>query len=300
MTLLQTIDIHGSQARITRIGFGCARLFGGAETRASARLIETALACGIRHFDTAPPYGDGCSEQVLGEVLRGMTDVTLASKVGIPRPAGPTGSWRGRWYRRYLRPALAHAPGLKRRLLALAERRPRGGSPTQAAAPTLRCIDPALLMQELETSLALLRRDALDLYLIHEPEGVVIDDELLTAVAALRHQGLIRAFGYAFGSTASTVTVPAGIDVVQSHYSPEAMPGLPGAPTQVFHGVMRRQPAAAALRRAGDRTGDAGPRALAAALRRHPQAAFLFSASTPRQIREVMAVVKDECVLCGS
>ena len=294
MTGLPTIDLSGGRVGITRLGFGCARLFGGAETQASARLIETALACGIRHFDTAPAYGDGRSEQVLGEVLRGMTDVTLTTKIGIPRPTGPVGSsWRSRWYRRYLRPALARAPGLKRRLLALAAQRRAHDSPRVVSAPPKRHIAPASLIQELEISLALLRRDVLDLYLIHEPDCVVIDDALIEAFATLRRQGLIRAFGYAFGGAATVG--PKGVDVVQSQYPPRGELGLPHSPIQLFHGAMRRQPGAL-----GDPLGVTGPQALVGALRRYPRAAFLFSASSPWQIRELMAVIAGEGALCGS
>lgn len=295
MTVLPSIHIHGGPVSITRLGFGCARLFGGAEARASARLIEAALECGIRHFDTAPSYGDGRSEQVLGEVLRGMTDVTLTSKIGIPRPTGPCGSWRGRLYRGYLRPALASAPGLKRRLLTLAERRRAVGSPADSPAPSRRRIEPASVIHELETSLALLRREALDLYLIHEPECILIDDALLAAFAALRRQGLIRAFGVALGGEASTW--PVGVDVVQSLCPPEVglVPPLADSPTRIYHGVMRRPPRVSA-----EPNEVAGPHALVAALQRHPQAGFLFSASTPRQIRELMAVVQGEGALCES
>ncbi len=291
MAELPSIHVHGGQS-ITRLGFGCARLFGGAEARASARLIEAALECGIRHFDTAPSYGDGRSEQVLGEVLRGMTDVTLTSKMGIPRPTGPCGSWRGRLYRRYLRPALATAPGLKRRLLALAEQRRAVGSPADSPAPSRLRIESSSLIHELETSLDFLRREALDLYLIHEPDCILIDDDLLAAFAALRRQGLIRAFGVAFGGEASTW--PAGVDVVQSLCPPEEglAPPLADSPTRIFHGVMRRHPGVST------QSGEvAGPQALVAALRRYPQAGFLFSASTPRQIRELMAVVQGEGAL---
>lgn len=295
MTVIPSIDVHGGQVSITRLGFGCARLFGGVETQASARLIEAALECGIRHFDTAPSYGDGRSEQVLGEALRGMTDVTLTSKIGIPRPTGPGGSWRGRLYRRYLRPALASAPGLKRRLLAMAERRRALGPHADNPAPSRRRIEPASVIHELETSLALLHREALDLYLIHEPDCILIDDALRAAFAALRGQGLIRAFGVAFGGEASTW--PVGVDVVQSLCPPERglAPPLAGSPTRIFHGVMRRHP-----RLSADPGEVTGPHALVAALRRHRRAGFLFSASTPRQIRELMAVVQGEGALCES
>jgi aryl-alcohol dehydrogenase-like predicted oxidoreductase len=296
MSVIPSIEVSGTHVRINRLGFGCARLFGGSETRASARLIETALDCGIRHFDTAPSYGDGCSEQVLGEVLRGVADVTLASKIGIPRPAGPAGSWRGRWYRRYVRPALAQAPGLKRRLLSFAARS-RAGTPVAAStastpAPLSR-IDPGSVARELEITLSRLRREALDLYLLHEPECIAVDADLLAAFADLRRQGLIRAFGCAFGG--APAAWPPDIDLVQSHYFASQAPLPAAGPARIFHGVMRQS-----VHEASGGDPAQGPRALAVALRRYPRAAFLFSASTPGQIREVMVVLQREGVLCGS
>ena len=62
---MSRLKIRGTEVAISQIGFGCARVYGGHETKASARLIEAALTAGIRHFDTAPSYGFGESEFVL-------------------------------------------------------------------------------------------------------------------------------------------------------------------------------------------------------------------------------------------
>jgi aryl-alcohol dehydrogenase-like predicted oxidoreductase len=49
------------------------------------RIIERALARGVRTFDTANSYNDGASERILGEALRGATpgEVFVATKVGM-------------------------------------------------------------------------------------------------------------------------------------------------------------------------------------------------------------------------
>lgn len=263
--------------------------------RASARLIETALQCGIRHFDTAPSYGEGQSELVLGEVLRGVTDVTIASKIGIPRPMRATGSWRGRMYRSFLRPALGTAPNLKRGLLTLAKMSRTAWLRKNHPAQSGRRIEPGSVIQELETSLALLRRAVLDLYLIHEPDEILINDGLLESLVALRRQGLIRAYGVAFGREA--LLSSDGMDVVQSAFPINAgqLTYFEDSATRIFHGVMRRP-----LRALTECNTISGPQALAAALRSNRQSAFLFSASTPRQIQEVVSVVRGEGALCES
>ena len=80
---------------VSQLGFGCARLFGGVEKRHASGMLERAYELGIRHFDTAPSYGHGQSENVVGDVFAGVADITVMTKVGIPRPAGaPSRRWR--------------------------------------------------------------------------------------------------------------------------------------------------------------------------------------------------------------
>jgi len=45
--------------------------------------LETALEKGITYFDTAPGYGDGRSETYFGEVLSGVKDIFVATKLSI-------------------------------------------------------------------------------------------------------------------------------------------------------------------------------------------------------------------------
>jgi aryl-alcohol dehydrogenase-like predicted oxidoreductase len=72
---------------VPALGLGTAPL-GGWPRAVSAEqaraTIETAWAAGIRHFDTAPFYGHGLSEQHLGGVLPGLdrSQFTISTKVG--------------------------------------------------------------------------------------------------------------------------------------------------------------------------------------------------------------------------
>jgi len=73
--------------RVSPIGFGAWQLanplWGGPDEAESERLVHAALAAGINFFDTAPGYGDGASERVLGRALRGRRDAaTIATKFG--------------------------------------------------------------------------------------------------------------------------------------------------------------------------------------------------------------------------
>jgi hypothetical protein len=70
--------------------FGCARLTGGASQGEALRLIRTALDAGITHVDTAPSYGMGTAEAVVGKALRAFGgDVAVTAKLGSARdPSG--------------------------------------------------------------------------------------------------------------------------------------------------------------------------------------------------------------------
>ncbi len=63
----------------------------GARTPApeARRIVDRALERGIRFFDTANVYGNGESERILGQALRGRREqVGLATKVGLMRVQG--------------------------------------------------------------------------------------------------------------------------------------------------------------------------------------------------------------------
>jgi aryl-alcohol dehydrogenase-like predicted oxidoreductase len=66
------------------VTLGCMN-FGRRTPEAEARrIVERALARGVRTFDTANAYNDGASERILGEALRGAAagDIFVATKVG--------------------------------------------------------------------------------------------------------------------------------------------------------------------------------------------------------------------------
>jgi aryl-alcohol dehydrogenase-like predicted oxidoreductase len=64
----------------------------------SKRILACALELGIQHIDTANAYGEGISERIVGEALRGKREsVVLATKCGFGRVDGkPEGLTRAR------------------------------------------------------------------------------------------------------------------------------------------------------------------------------------------------------------
>lgn len=81
-------QLGSSNLNVSRIGYGAwalgGRGWGNHNEREALRALEACLECGINFFDTAPIYGFGCSEQVLGEVLSGVRpEVLIATKCGL-------------------------------------------------------------------------------------------------------------------------------------------------------------------------------------------------------------------------
>lgn len=80
-------SLGSSNLVVSEIGFGAWQLanpaWGLDDEAGAARLVEAALAGGCTFFDTAPGYGEGRSETVLGRALRAVRDrVVICSKFG--------------------------------------------------------------------------------------------------------------------------------------------------------------------------------------------------------------------------
>ncbi|MCY4245010.1 MAG: aldo/keto reductase [Gammaproteobacteria bacterium] len=84
MQTLTTRQIGATGLRVSTLGFGGAPIGGllrPAEQGAAAAALRRGLDAGIGYVDTAPYYGFGKSERIVGDVLRGRTCV-LSTKVG--------------------------------------------------------------------------------------------------------------------------------------------------------------------------------------------------------------------------
>ena len=93
--MLEYINIKGTTLQSSRIALGTwaigGWMWGGSDEKESMRTIHAALDQGINLIDTAPIYGQGRSEEIVGEALRqhgGREAVILATKVGIDWTTG--------------------------------------------------------------------------------------------------------------------------------------------------------------------------------------------------------------------
>jgi aryl-alcohol dehydrogenase-like predicted oxidoreductase len=88
--MLEYIEIHGTNIISSRIALGTwaigGWMWGGSDEKESIRTIHAALDQGINLIDTAPIYGYGRSEEIVGEALRQRgrrESAILATKVGL-------------------------------------------------------------------------------------------------------------------------------------------------------------------------------------------------------------------------
>ena len=107
--IIESVAIPGIQPQVSRVALGTwamgGWMWGGTDARAAVATIRAALDQGINLIDTAPAYGFGVSEEIVGEALAvgGLRARTVvATKVGL--------KWRaGKVYRNATR---AHSYGL--------------------------------------------------------------------------------------------------------------------------------------------------------------------------------------------
>lgn len=100
---MRTVRLPHSDLSVSVLGLGCNSFGTRADRTAAVAILDRALDAGITLFDTADMYGNGKSEEILGEWLQGRRDkVILTTKGGGAgnKPAPQGGS------RAYLKDAL--------------------------------------------------------------------------------------------------------------------------------------------------------------------------------------------------
>jgi aryl-alcohol dehydrogenase-like predicted oxidoreductase len=140
--------------------------WGGSDDEAAVRAIQAGIDAGMDAIDTAPVYGFGHSEEVVGRALEGRRDsVVLMTKVGL-RWDDPRGTF-------YFK--TADQRGRAREIW-------RNGKADSIAA-------------ELEQSLRRLRTSCVDLVQVHWHDPATPLEETLGALVRLVEQGKARAIG---------------------------------------------------------------------------------------------------------
>ena len=82
------VAIPGTQLNVSRVALGTwaigGSMWGGSDARESIATIHAALNQGVNLIDTAPVYGFGVSEQIIGAALAGVRgEAVIATKAGL-------------------------------------------------------------------------------------------------------------------------------------------------------------------------------------------------------------------------
>ncbi|PTA45156.1 aldo/keto reductase [Micromonospora sp. RP3T] len=172
---METNQLGRSTVGVTTVGFGAAgigNLYRTVADDVARDAVDAAWRAGIRYFDTAPHYGLGLSERRLGAVLAGRPrdEFTVSTKVG--RVLVPS-------------PDTAHL------------RDEAGGFDVPADHVRRWDFSADGVRRSLESSLARLRLDRVDVVLIHDPDDHWRQavEEAYPALHELRAQGVVGAIG---------------------------------------------------------------------------------------------------------
>ncbi len=182
------------------LGFGGAGLTSMRSQWDVMRLLNTAYNNGIRHFDTAPLYGRGYSEMLIGKFAKGhRNNITITTKFGLGNCI--TGSL----------PPLVALP------LNYYNKKLRGIKPPQPTAThsqeilAHRTITTDDIKTSLERSLQRLNTGYIDYYLLHEGLPSFLNDEALSFLLSLKQRGIVRHIGIA--TDAYNINMLANADV---------------------------------------------------------------------------------------
>jgi len=300
---LPTSKLPGTGIATSAVGFGCAGLFRIPQRGARRSVLDAAYDAGIRHFDVAPMYGLGLAEAELGSFLkRRRADMTVTTKFGIE----PTLVSRGAaLIQRPVRAFLAKRPDVTEGL------KTAGQGPHSGPVGRLLYSSPAYSRQSaqaaLERSLRALGTDYIDIFLLHDPAGLIAGAEELTGYLGEQcRAGRIRSWGVT-GQPAGLRAAIAGLGAVPviQHRDDmfDVLPGaehVPEGARITFGALARAVPASrrflarspGALRTWSERLGldlaeePSLPRMLLrAAILRNPAGPVLFSTTRPERAR---------------
>jgi len=185
----RTIGASGLQASAVGLGTWAIGgwMWGGTDEAAAVAAIHASIDAGVSLIDTAPAYGMGRSEEIVGKAIAGRREeVVLATKCGLV------------WHT------------------------DRGSHFfDQASKPVHRYLGRESIVHELDASLRRLGTDHVDLYITHWQDPTTPIAETMDALEDLKAAGKIRAIGASNVSPADvSAYVAAGtLDAIQEQYS---------------------------------------------------------------------------------
>lgn len=270
-------------ASVDRVGFGCVALSAHASQGRALKCLKTAWDCGIRHFDTAPLYGQGYSEAILGLFLRSLSaterlEAQITSKFGLGPcediPLNPRWALPLNWS--------------KKRIQSIRKRRMDRNPPISTVGSNglerrseFRTVPLSDVQRQFEWTMKRLGVEQLSIYLGHELNAEGLNDDVRGFLVRQVHAGHISQLG--LGSKMELLQTHEGNDwadlsVFQYAGRNTAIAGFmenEKDKLHIHHGVI-----------AAYRDGDVLPsRLLAKHLNAFPSVRVLFSSTRPERIR---------------
>lgn len=166
-------------------------MWGGADRKEAVKAIQTGFDYGVTSIDTAPVYGQGTSEEIVGEAIKGIPrdSVQIMTKYGL--------NWEGTKGQFYF------------------SSKNNQGKPIDI----YRYSGKESIIRECETSLRLLGTDYIDLYQIHWADPTTPIQETMEAVAQLIKEGKVRYAGVCNYNVALMKEAAKYIDLVSDQVS---------------------------------------------------------------------------------
>ncbi len=158
-------EIGRSGVRASAVGLGTwaigGWMWGGTDEAQSITAIQASLDAGVTLIDTAPAYGLGRSEEIVGKAIAGCRDkAVIATKCGLV--------WHTRKGKHFF---------------------------DQDGKPVHRYLGRDAIIHEVEESLRRLGTDYIDLYITHWQDPTTPIEETVAALDDLKQAGKIRAVG---------------------------------------------------------------------------------------------------------
>ncbi|MGC9356148.1 MAG: aldo/keto reductase [Mariniphaga sp.] len=168
---MKKVKLPGTDVKITPLTFGAWAIggwfWGGAEEKESIRAIESAIDNGMTTIDTAPIYGFGQSEEIVGKAIKGKRDkVQILTKFGL--------RWDVVTPNKHIEKTTDN----------------QGNTISVYRLGTKESV-----IKECENSLRRLGTDHIDLFQQHWPDSLTPVEETMEALEILKKQGKIKAGG---------------------------------------------------------------------------------------------------------
>lgn len=186
-----------SDLKLSAITYGAfaigGNMWGGTEGKDSVASVKASIDHGVTTIDTAPFYGFGLSEEMIGEAIQGYdrSKIQLLTKFGLVWDGSNNG--KGDFF--------------------------FNADKGDSTVPVYKYASKANVLKEVEESLTRLKTDYIDLLQIHWPDSTTPISETMEALDILLQQGKIRAAGVSNYSAAQVAEARRTTPVVSDQVS---------------------------------------------------------------------------------